>query len=260
MTLLSNKSLRQSRAVFLAEETTALFESGDFGPAQVVDASAPLQPVKREQPLTVDIVAATSEVVAAGLPKNHGVLIFASSTKPGGGWRNGAVAQEEDVSLHSTWGYQAEQAPAGFYGETQGMGPDTILVADGAWLIHPDQYLMGQPAPAVFVAVAAPNRQAKHVQEQPLNELRDALARRLRTAFDAWHDKGVSTVIAGAIGCGVFRWKGEESAKALKMALESSRWNGRLVLAMPDPQLALTFRTHLDGLESPSLNPKKPRA
>lgn len=248
MSLMKNKALRASRATFLTEETMALFESDDYRPAMPIDASHPLVKAQRPAPLSVEIVAAPTEKAAMALPKNHGVLIFASSTKPGGGWRNGAVAQEEDVSLHSTWGYQAEKAEPGFYGDTNGLGPDKILVADGAWIIHSDQYRMSQPSPAVFVAVAAPNRQSEAVRNVPTPELIQALAKRLRTAFDAWHERGVTTVIAGAIGCGVFRWKGEDSARALRLALEATPWSGQLILAMPDPNLAVAFRVALEGL------------
>jgi uncharacterized protein (TIGR02452 family) len=248
MKLLTNKALRASRATFLTEETMALFETDDYRPAVPVDASHPLQATAAIPKLSLEIASASSEEVAMGLLKNHGVLIFASSTKPGGGWRNGAVAQEEDVSLHSTWGYQAEKAEAGFYGDTQGLGPDKVLAADGAWLVHTDQYRLGQPVPAVFIAVAAPNRQVEAVREKAVDVLVEALAKRLRTAFDVWHEKGVETVIAGAIGCGVFRWKGEDSARALRLALESTPWRGRLILAMPDPNLGVTFRLALDSL------------
>ena len=81
-----------------------------------------------------------------------------------------------------------------------------------------------------------------------LESRRSTLPKRLRTAFDVWHEKGVTTVIAGAIGCGVFRWKGEDSARALRLALESTPWRGRLILAMPDPNLGVTFRLALDSL------------
>ena len=240
MSMMSSKTLRQSRATFLAKETQRLIEEGEISPAQVIDASAPLVP-NPDAKWSLEVTSKSSEQLAPTILGRHGVLVFASSTKPGGGWRNGAVAQEEDVSLHSTWGYQAEEAPGGFYGDTNGMGPDAILLADGRWVMHPDQYLL-TPFPAVtFIAVAAPNRQSAHVRDVGVPQLQERLAKRLRTAFDAWEEAGVETVVAGAIGCGVFRWRGQDSAEAMRLALESTRWSGRLILAMPDKELALTF-------------------
>ena len=246
MSMMANKTLRQSRALFLAKEALRLVEEGEIFPARVVDASAPLV-ATHSAPRALEIVPYKAEVVAANLLGKHGVLIFASSTRPGGGWRNGAFAQEEDVSLHSTWGYQAEEAAPGFYGDTQGMGPEAVLVAEGRWVMHPDQYLLSPFQEAVFVAVAAPNRQSTDVRQESIPELQGRLARRLRTAFDAWADAGIDTVIAGAIGCGVFRWRGQDSAEAMRQALASTRWSGRLILAMPDKDLAEAFGKALAG-------------
>ena len=251
--LMQNRGLRQSRAAFLADETQGMFDTGDIRGADALAADAPLT-VRPDAQRMWSITAGLTHEVALMAPGRHGALIFASGTKPGGGWRNGAIAQEEDVCMHGTWGLQAEHAGPGFYGDeaTAGLGPDAVLMAEGAWLIHPNQFALGGPVSVVFGAVAAPNRHHSAVRDLPSEALEEVLARRLRTAFDAWADRDVPTVVAGAIGCGVFCWAGDASARALIRGLVHSRWGGRLILAMPDPVLAATFSKALTEAFGPA--------
>lgn len=242
-----NRDLRRSRAAFLQEETQRLLDEGDLSPARLVDASAQLS-LDNPTPVSLEFKSEFSQMVSQSHFGKNGVMIFGSAEKPGGGWLNGAIAQEEDVSLLSTWGTQAAKAPAGYYGTTQGMGEDNVLVADGAWVISTDEYLLTPFTPVSFVGVAAPNRRAEAVRDEPAPKLIDHLARRLRTAFDAWHEAGVPTVIGGAIGCGVFKWPPEESAQALLLALRSTPWRGHLILAMPDYGFVQAFEKVLAPL------------
>lgn len=244
------RETRQRRALFLQEETQGLLDEGDLSPAVIVDAHAPLS-LNNQTPVQLEIQGHNSQAVSQTLLRKNGVLIFGSAQKPGGGWLNGAIAQEEDVSLLSTWGHQATKAAPGFYGTTDGMGEDNILVADSLWVMHLDEYLLNPFQPVSFISVAAPNRRAESVREKTEEALVDHLARRLRTAFDVWHERGISVVVGGAIGCGVFKWPPEQSAKAWLLALQSTPWRGQLILAMPDFGMAQAFEKVLAPIVQP---------
>lgn len=235
-----DRAYRSRRAEFLKHETEGLLNEGDLLPAELISAQAPLS-LDNDTPVSIEIKGAFSQMVAQSLFQKNGVLIFGSAQKPGGGWLNGAIAQEEDVSLLSSWGTQAAKAPAGYYGTTNGLGEDNILVAEGVWIMSTDEYLLTPFKPVSFVGVAAPNRKAEGVRDEPRAKLIDHLARRLRTAFDAWHERGISVVIGGAIGCGVFKWPPAESAEALVLALRSTPWRGELILAIPDFDMSQAF-------------------
>jgi uncharacterized protein (TIGR02452 family) len=203
-------------------------------------------------PVNVQIVDSDSHSAAYHLEGLAGVLIFGSSTKPGGGWLNGAKAQEEDISLASTWGEQARRAPAGFYGSREGLGgvgPDKALIAEGLWLRTPAGGVPEAPRRVIFAGVAAPNLTNPDTAGLPAGERCDRLARRLAAALAGWADAGVQTVVMGAIGCGVFQWEGADSARALRLALNHHRTVAgslpHVVLAMPDARLAQAFQTVL---------------
>ncbi len=249
-----NKELRQRRALFLQEETERLLLDQELSPADLIDASAPLS-LDNDIPVELEITSALSQYVSQALFQHNGVMIFASAQKPGGGWLNGAIAQEEDVSLLSSWGQQATKAPAGYYGTTDGLGEDNILAAKGLWIIHTDEYLLNPFKPVSFIGVAAPNRRNPAVRDLPKEQLIGHLARRLRTAFDAWHAQNVKVVIGGAIGCGAFQWPANQSAEALFQALRSTAWRGQLILAMPDSNFAQAFEKVLAPLATRPAQP-----
>lgn len=240
---------RRDRAAQILSKTQNLLSDGDIKPAQLLDAPARKWGDDRRHEAqfvasySQEAAMAASGGNAAGANGIVGVMIFGSARKPGGGWKNGAKAQEEDISLSSTWGLQAEKAPTGFYGTTNGLGTDQVLMARGLWLRDAN----GVPCRVAvdFAGVAAPNLNAPEVKDLPMPQLIDHLARRLTAALDAWKARGVDTLVLGAIGCGVFGWKGEDSAKALRMALNTTTWKGHLILAMPDPELERAFRNVL---------------
>ena len=174
-----------------------------------------------------------------------GALIFGSATRPGGGWRNGAVAQEEDVSLSSTWGIQAEEAPPGFYKDKKGWGSDKCLAARGAFLFDEFGYEKLSPLPCLFISIAAPNKKVPEISKEPKEKLISVLASRLETALNHWQKENIDTVVLGAIGCGVFEWDPVDSAEAFLRALRKTSFDKNIVFALPDPKFLDVFQKHL---------------
>lgn len=248
----SIRAPRRLRAAKARALSKALLDAGDIAAAQTIQAPAVLK--AQDRPIKHRIIASDSHSASHTLEGEVGVLIFGSATRPGGGWENGAKAQEEDISLASTWASQAEVS-SGFYDGNGlgGLGPDAILMARGAWLYDPQGTPLTVTKPVVFISIAAPNLANPQIAELAPEVVVDHLARRLTAALDAWQQEGITTLVLGAIGCGVFQWTGDQSALALRKALNASSWiavNGELILAMPDARLAQVFSETLNASEN----------
>lgn len=246
----SIRAPRREQALRTQATTEALLARGEIAPAELL--SVPEQLTGSDGAIKVAIHAGTSHAAALEQPGRVGVLIFGSANRPGGGWLNGAKAQEEDISLASTWATQAARAPAGFYAHESGLGglgPDRILVADGRWLDDLHGQPLIDPQGVVFGGIAAPNLANPAIARLPRTQCVDHLARRLAGLLLAWEARRVSCAVLGAIGCGVFQWPGEDSAQALRLALNHYKASGngsmQTVLAMPDPGLAKIFQETL---------------
>lgn len=203
---------------------------------------------KSDGPRIRFVTEKTNETCLSASSKSIGALVFGSATRPGGGWRNGAVAQEEDVSLSSTWGLQAEKAPEGFYKTEKGWGLDNCLAAKGFYLFDAYGHELDVPRPCLFISIAAPNQKIPDIKKSPKEKLIGALKKRLLSAFNYWQAENIQTVVVGAIGCGVFEWDPKDSAEAYKRALQKSKFQGELVFALPDPTFREVFEEKLNFL------------
>lgn len=245
---------RKAQALRVQARTNTMIENGAIKSAHVAPVDISLTACRNKTPIQID--PDFSQQVAMRQSGKVGVLIFGSATKPGGGWLNGAKAQEEDISLASTWGTQASMA-RGFYENTKGLGglgPDKVLIAQGAWLTDAHGAFLSTPSPVVFAGIAAPNLKNPETARLPQRVLTQHLAQRLATALEEWRKLGVDCAVMGAIGCGVFEWDPKDSALALKMALSHHYGAGgtiEIVLAMPDPKFAQIFSDTL-GQKAPA--------
>lgn len=240
---------RERRAQAILARTRMLLEQQHIEPARVLAADPALAERARQVP--VQLHDGYSQDVAMSLNGKVGVLIFGSATKPGGGWLNGAKAQEEELSLSSTWGEQARLGGHGFYSEGRGLGglgPDKVLSAQGLWLIDPQGRPLDPPRSVHLISVAAPNLRNDEVLRLPRNTRIDHLARRLAAALAAWKTEGCDAVVLGAIGCGVFQWPSQESAQALRLALGHQPLGHMAIhLALPDPDMRAAFSQVLNS-------------
>ena len=140
---MSDKIVRATRAALVQAQAQVFLDQGVITPAHPVLPPAP-QPSSQ---VSIEWVNAYSDQASQAQSDKTGVLIFCSSRRPGGGWLNGAKAQEEDVSLASTWAVQAAASDGSFYQDSDGVGNNMALMADGLWLFDPNGH---PPTPSAY--------------------------------------------------------------------------------------------------------------
>ncbi|MGL6095801.1 MAG: TIGR02452 family protein [Fimbriiglobus sp.] len=145
-------------------------------------------------------------------PRNHpvAVLNFASAKNPGGGFLNGAEAQEESLARSSGL-YASQQSVPEFYArhrqESSYLYSDAMILSPGCPVLRDDDgALVVEPYRVTFITSAAPNAGAAAANRpRELEQLPDVFRQRaeLVLALAAWH--GAKSLVLGAWGCGVFR-------------------------------------------------------
>lgn len=178
------------------------------------------------------------------------ILIFASAKNPGGGVANGAIAQEEEVSLCSTWYFQAKDS-TGFYltGHVDPTYTDALLYSkDSLLLKDANHYWLDEPTCVSFVASAAPNLTAIRDNSVPIkdHEIQHILTRRATAVLNLADKEGHDSVVLGAWGTGVFGIPDDWVAKAFKEAIRQSTFDGKIIFAIPDSKKLDVFKNVLE--------------
>jgi len=145
-----------------------------------------------------------------------GVLNFASATKPGGGFRNGAQAQEESLARSSTlyptlctregqlfYQLHKQQPQNPFYSHAMIYSPAIEFFRDdaGNWT---------SPIMADVLTSAAVNakeaRQMRHLPwGQTEKEIEEEMYERMARILYVFETRGVRNLVLGSFGTGVFR-------------------------------------------------------
>lgn len=197
--------------------------------------------------VTIEVTDETTQVAARRLVELESVadlalLNFASARNPGGGFINGAKAQEEDLCRCSGL-YPCLLSQRGYYEANR----------DYESAIYTDHLIYSPNVPwfrtrsrdqphTVFLAsvitAPAPNAGVVLTREPgALPEVEAALRRRARLVLAVAADNGHRTVLLGAWGCGVFRNTPALVADAFGTWLESADFAGafdRVVFAIYD--------------------------
>ena len=166
--------------------------------------------------------------------KKLAVLNYASYRHAGGGFLNGAMAQEEAI-CHSSFLYNVLSSFPEYY-EWNEANYNMGLYTNRA-LYSPDVYFFSDDGErfvsADVITCAAPNRSVmlrngRFSEEQNEAALRD----RIRFIRDICDLANVDTLIAGAYGCGVFAQKPERVA-SLFVELFSDTKVKQVIFAVP---------------------------
>ncbi|TDE38632.1 TIGR02452 family protein [Nonomuraea mesophila] len=136
-------------------------------------------------------------------------LVFASAKNPGGGFLNGAQAQEESLARASAL-YACLTAVPLFYAYHRAQGDlrysDRIIYSPGVPVFRDDKgRLLDEPYRVAFLTAAAPNARAiARNQPQVAGSIPAALWQRTVRVLDVAQAHGHRRLVLGAWGCGVF--------------------------------------------------------
>ncbi|MFK0211638.1 MULTISPECIES: TIGR02452 family protein [unclassified Streptomyces] len=171
-------------------------------------------------------LAAARRMTTADPVRPVAVLNFASARNPGGGYLNGAQAQEEALcrasALHSTL-LRAPASYAHHRAERDAFYTDRVIHSPRVPVFRDDRgTLLTEPFTVGFLTSPAPNAGVVRRDTPALaDRLPAALAARAERVLETAAAAGYRRLVLGAWGCGVFR---------------------------NDPgEVARTFRTHLTG-------------
>jgi uncharacterized protein (TIGR02452 family) len=200
-------------------------------------------PVPVDAPLSVEVTNESSLVATRRLGGDLACLVFASARNPGGGFLNGAQAQEESLARSSAL-YPCLRAAGDFYAHHRShpelLYSDRVIYSPHVPVFRDDQgRLLPRAYPVSFLTAAAPNRAAiTRGQPQHLPDLPAVLARRAGRVLRVAAAHGHRRLVLGAWGCGVFGNDPATVAVAFATALHRSPWFDQVVFAVLDRQPA----------------------
>lgn len=141
--------------------------------------------------------------------KDIGVLNFASAKNPGGGFLNGAMAQEESLAAssilyrtlvaHEEY-YQVNRANRSMMYTDYGIySPDVVFFRDGRFA------LVEEPVQASVLTLPAVNMGQVILKGEDAEQAEQVMRRRMKLALAVFAAQGARNLVLGAYGCGVFR-------------------------------------------------------
>ncbi len=145
----------------------------------------------------------------AGRGDEHiGVLNFASAKNPGGGFINGAMAQEESLAASSTL-YRTLTVHEEYYRENRAYrsmiytdygiySPDVVFFRNG-------DFRLAEPVKASVLTLPAVNMGQVILKGEDVQKAKAAMRRRMKLALAVFAEQGAKNLVLGAYGCGVFR-------------------------------------------------------
>jgi len=186
--------------------------------------------------------------VINAMPQGSLVLVFASAKNPGGGVQSGARAQEEDISLHTSWFYHVRKLKGvkGFYLEknASALNTDDMLYVKNAHVLT-DIYHneLGVPVPVSFLGAAAPNLNGLKNQGRSVKEVYDVMEKRVERVLRLAERYGHTHLVLGAWGCGVFGLESERVAQIFKEKIREDWFSGDITFSMMDKKTLDVFKS-----------------
>jgi uncharacterized protein (TIGR02452 family) len=165
-------------------------------------------PVPKQYVVNQAAVEVITELYQAGI-ENIGVLNFASAKNPGGGFLNGAMAQEESLAASSgLYGtqlrqpryYEANRAfKSMMYTHHAIYSPEVVFFRDGGFELLPN------PVFASVLTLPAVNYGQVILKGEDKDQAEIVMKERMALSLALFAKQGHRTLVLGAYGCGVFR-------------------------------------------------------
>lgn len=182
-------------------------------PAQSDELVKQMDNTRRDTQAKVTLVSAPTLQVIIELNSHYdrqiGVLNFASAKNPGGGFLNGALAQEEslaiagglyDTQLRNERYYQANRACGTMmYTDHMIYSPQVVFIRDTS------MNLLARPVNASVITAPAVNYGQVIAKRENQAQALQVMKNRMRKVLALFAAKGDRHIILGAYGCGVFR-------------------------------------------------------
>ncbi len=151
-----------------------------------------------------------------------GVLNFASAYKPGGGFLNGAMAQEEAIAYCSNLYTQLCNGGEKFY--EIGNSCDTkaykhCMLYSYVTVFKDNSYNLVKPRKINVLTSAAVNRGGMIANGEDVSNTNKIMYRRMRYILELFMKQGNRSIVIGAFGCGVFQNNNVEIAEIWKKLL-----------------------------------------
>ncbi|MGA5707250.1 TIGR02452 family protein [Streptomyces cellulosae] len=206
-------------AVEAARQGTTL-----HGPDPVTVPEFDPAPTRFEVTGESSLAAARRLTTGQGAPDPVAVLNFASARNPGGGYLNGAQAQEEALCRASALYTCLLRAP-GFYEHHRAhrdpFYTDRVIHTPAVPVFRDDRgALLGAPFTAGFLTSPAPNAGViRSKAPERVGEVPGALVRRAGRVLETAAHHGYRRLVLGAWGCGVFRNDPAQVAEAFRTHL-----------------------------------------
>jgi uncharacterized protein (TIGR02452 family) len=200
--------------------------------------------VPQRAPL-VEVTNETTLAAARRLGPGTAALVFASARNPGGGFLNGARAQEEDIARASALHACLETVPD-FYHHHRSSSDlrysDRVIYSPGVPVFRDDQgSLLDEPYRIALITAAAPNLRAVMANQPELaDSVPTAIQRRATRVLEVAAAHGHRRLVLGAWGCGVFGNDPAGVAQAFGAALRGVGFFDRVVFAVLDRVQAFT--------------------
>ncbi|WP_335937413.1 TIGR02452 family protein [Streptomyces sp. PTD5-9] len=176
-------------------------------------------------------LAAARRLTGEG-PGRIAVLNYASARNPGGGYLNGAQAQEEALCRASALYATLLRAPeyyARHRAERGAFYTDRVIHSPGVPVFRDDRgRLLDTPYTVGFLTSPAPNAGVVRARApEEAHRVPAALASRAERVLEVAAVRGYRRLVLGAWGCGVFRNDPEQVARAFRsLLLDGGRFDG----------------------------------
>ncbi len=169
-------------------------------------------PVERKQAEMSLVNAATVKAILSFAELGYeqvGVLNFASAKNAGGGFLNGAMAQEESLAASSGL-YGTQLKHEGYYLANRAtrsmMYTDHAIYSPDVVFFRDERFqLLDQPVAASVLTLPAVNMGQVLLKGEDADQARIVMKDRMRLALSIFAHQGDRYIILGAYGCGVFR-------------------------------------------------------